>query len=424
MKLCYFLLIAVIFLSFSSLSFPQFDDLINKVKEKVEDKVNQKTDEAIDSTLNGEKKETQTPQQENPTGQKEIKNDDQSSTVTKPTEQDLKVYSKFDFVQGEKVIFYEDFSQDNAGDFPGKWNTNGSGEVVTFNKFPGKWFNMKMNGVFYPELKDKFPDNYTIEFDMIYQVAPTRSSGGTMQLDLISTVAGERIDALVPGNGGFSLQASTYSCSVFNWVGGTYGDISNNKDITLLQDNSGKPVRVSIWVQKQRVRIYMNETKVYDVPRMIPPGLVIDRARFNEGGDQEGFELYISNFRLAFGAPDTRNKLITEGKFVTRGIHFDSGSDKIKPDSYGTLKEIAGVLNDNASVRVKIVGHTDTDGNEKSNLDLSKRRSASIKNSLVNDFGINASRMETDGKGQTQPVSDNNSPEGKANNRRVEFIKL
>jgi outer membrane protein OmpA-like peptidoglycan-associated protein len=194
--------------------------------------------------------------------------------------------------------------------------------------------------------------------------------------------------------------------------------------MTTLLDNNGKPVRVSIWVQKQRVRIYFNQTKVFDIPRLIPAGIVIDRARFVEGGDQEGFELYISNFRLAFGAPDTRNKLITEGKFVTRGIHFDTGSDKIKPDSYGTLKEIAGVLNDNPTVRVKIVGHTDSDGNEKSNLDLSKRRAASIKNSLTSEFGIDPSRMETDGKGQTQPISDNNTTEGKANNRRLEFIKL
>jgi outer membrane protein OmpA-like peptidoglycan-associated protein len=417
MKLCYFLLTAIIFISFSFISYAQFDDLLNKVKQKVEDKVNKKTDETIDTTLNGENKEKQS-------DQKEIKKDDQNSNVTKPKEDDLKAYSKFDFVPGEKVIFYEDFSQDNVGDFPGKWNTNGSGEIVTLNKFPGKWLNMKMNGVFYPELKNKFPDNYTIEFDMIYQVAPTRSSGNNMQLDLISTIAGERMDGLVPGNGGFSVQASSYYCSVFNWGEGQYGDISNQKDMTTLLDFNGKPVRVSIWVQKQRARIYFNQTKIYDIPRMIPAGLVIDRARFVEGGDQEGFELYISNFRLAFGAPDTRNKLITEGKFVTRGIHFDTGSDKIKPDSYGTLKEIAGVLNDNPTVRVKIVGHTDTDGNEKSNLDLSKRRAASIKNSLASEFGIDALRMETDGKGQTQPVSDNNTTEGKANNRRVEFIKL
>lgn len=421
MKLNHFLLIVVLLFPFSYISYAQFD-LLDKVKEKVEEKVDKKTDEAIDTTLNGdEKKEGE---QNNKEKQTEIKKETKIPEITKPKEDDLKAYSKFDFVPGNQVIFNEDFSQDNVGDFPGKWNTNGSGEIVTFNKYPGKWLNMKMNGTFYPELKNKFPDNYTIEFDMIYQVSGTRTSGNTNEIDFISTKEGEAIDELVPGNGGFAIQTTNSGCSVFNWKDKIYGAISNSKDLTTFADFNGKPVRFSFWVQKQRVRLYINEEKVYDIPRMISDGLVIDRVRFYEYGEQNDFELYVSNLRVAVGAPDTRNKLITEGKFVTTGIHFDSGSDKIKPDSYGTLKEIAGVLKDNPTVKVKIVGHTDTDGNQKSNLDLSKKRSASIKNSLVNEFGIDASRMETDGKGQTQPVSDNNTPEGKANNRRVEFIKL
>ncbi len=85
---------------------------------------------------------------------------------------------------------------------------------------------------------------------------------------------------------------------------------------------------------------------------------------------------------------------------------------------------ISDVLKENPSVKVKIVGHTDSDGDEKSNLDLSKRRAASVKNVLSNEFGIEMTRMEVDGKGESEPVSPNTTPEGKANNRRVEFIKL
>jgi len=119
-----------------------------------------------------------------------------------------------------------------------------------------------------------------------------------------------------------------------------------------------------------------------------------------------------------------RSKLLTEGKLVTHGILFDVNSDKIKPESYGTLKEISNVLKENPDVRVKIVGHTDSDGSDAANLDLSKKRAASVKNSLSKNFGIDASRMETDGKGESEPIADNKTPEGKANNRRVEFIKL
>lgn len=90
----------------------------------------------------------------------------------------------------------------------------------------------------------------------------------------------------------------------------------------------------------------------------------------------------------------------------------------------GTLKEIATVLQENPDVRVKIVGHTDSDGADASNMDLSKKRGASVKNELVRNFGIDASRLESDGMGESQPVAPNDTPSNKALNRRVEFIKL
>ncbi len=81
-------------------------------------------------------------------------------------------------------------------------------------------------------------------------------------------------------------------------------------------------------------------------------------------------------------------------------------------------------MQENPNVRIKIIGHTDSDGNAQSNLELSKKRSLSVKNALSKQFGIDASRIETDGKGASEPVDSNNTPQGKANNRRVEFVKL
>ena len=105
-------------------------------------------------------------------------------------------------------------------------------------------------------------------------------------------------------------------------------------------------------------------------------------------------------------------------------ILFDVNSDKIKPASYGILKEIAGVLNENESVKIKIVGHTDSDGDDKANMELSKKRAASVKVALTKEFGIAENRIETDGMGEKQPVTNNSTAEAKANNRRVEFIKM
>jgi outer membrane protein OmpA-like peptidoglycan-associated protein len=185
-------------------------------------------------------------------------------------------------------------------------------------------------------------------------------------------------------------------------------------------------VKVSVWRQKQRIRVYLNEEKIFDLPRAFAADKKYSTAMFELWSNmhEEKDRYLINNISLAIGAPDTRSKLITEGKFVTSGILFDVNSDRIKAESYGVLKDIANVLTENATVRVKVIGHTDTDGDDKSNLDLSKRRAEAVKNSLSKEFGIDASRMETDGKGESQPADKNDTPVGKANNRRVEFIKL
>ncbi len=158
---------------------------------------------------------------------------------------------------------------------------------------------------------------------------------------------------------------------------------------------------------------------MFDLPKAFPSGCVKpDRIRFEDGAAM------VTNIRIAVGAPDMRNKLITEGKLVTYGIYFDVNKDVVKPESYGTLKEIAAILNEIPDVKVKIVGHTDSDGADAANLDLSKRRAASVKNELVKSFGVNGDRLESDGLGETQPVAPNDTPANKALNRRVEFIKL
>jgi outer membrane protein OmpA-like peptidoglycan-associated protein len=186
---------------------------------------------------------------------------------------------------------------------------------------------------------------------------------------------------------------------------------------------AANPVHVSIWRQRQRIRVYLNEEKAWDLPRALPATAKLNMFVFAPRVDGPQGEFFIGNLRLAVGAPDTRNKLITDGKWVTRGILFDVNSDRVRPESYGALKEISNVLTENADVKVQIVGHTDADGDAAQNLDLSKRRAASVKAVLVKEFGIADSRMETDGQGESQPVDNNDTSAGKANNRRVEFVK-
>jgi outer membrane protein OmpA-like peptidoglycan-associated protein len=229
-------------------------------------------------------------------------------------------------------------------------------------------------------------------------------------------------------NGGTNTEPDGLKLTTYDNQGKIYFESENQLHSSFDAINKkATPLHVSVWVQNERVRVWLNQNKLFDMPKAMMKGLSPDLLRFstgNYGGPQDNFQYYISNIKIAQAAPDTRNKLLTEGKFSTTGISFDVNSDRIKPASYGVLKEIAGVLSENADVKVKIIGHTDSDGDDAKNLDLSKRRAASVKAALSSEFKIDASRLQTDGMGEAKPVGDNKTPEGKAQNRRVEFTKM
>lgn len=413
-----------------------------KVKEKVKEKVNQrveeKVDEGIEKGLNaveegignlfkkkdakqGDAKDKKKPAKEKNAEEADAEAGGAAGQEATGASQSLQSFSKFDFVPGESVVFFDDFSQDNVGDFPALWNTSSKGEVVTLSSNPGKWFKLGLGGVIAPEFKGKLPENFTLEYDVVFEVIQSNWAG-TVKMDFFKGADNVVESSENIGGFGFKISCGTSEINYNSWGDApTEGRVDN----TFFEKNGPKKARVSVWVQKTRFRMYLNETKVLDLPKIIPANTTLRGMRFDEMGvEAESNGIYISNFRIAVGAPDMRSKLITEGKLVTRGITFNSGSDKIKPESYGVLKEIATVLKENPTVKVRIVGHTDSDGDDKLNLDLSKRRSAAVKVSLNKDFGIDASRMETDGKGASQPAEPNTTPKGKANNRRVEFIKL
>jgi outer membrane protein OmpA-like peptidoglycan-associated protein len=350
-------------------------------------------------------------------------------TTSSPKAETLKAYSKFDFVAGEKVVAAEDFAQDAIGDFPAKWNTNATAEVVTLSNHPGKWLKIgAVNGSFIPEFVKSIPENSTIEFDFIYsnwdeKYAYQRSL--FVALAEVDKPAKNMDDASVGEGALFEITSGAVNLRQIGKEG-AYTDLFGSKVMReyFNPSNNGKLFKISLWRQKTRLRIYVNELKVFDMPRIFPADIKLNELRFYGSMSNEDEAVFISNIRVAVGAPDTRNKLITEGKFVTTGITFDVGSANIKPTSYGVLKEISTALNENPDVKIKIIGHTDSDGDAAKNLELSKNRAEAVKKALSTEFGIDPARMQTDGKGASQPAQPNTTPEGKANNRRVEFIKL
>lgn len=418
----------------------------NRAKQAVKNKVNQKMDEKIDKGIDKSINKMDTIITGN--GQKGKPNNSSGVKTTAPvsvvsnnvnnasqTSTAIKANSKFDFVPGEKIIGAEDFSQDAVGDFPDKWNTNSSGEVVTIDGQKGKWLALKKPGIFYPEFINSLPENFTLEYDII---ASNNYSQGSASFEInIIKVSNENDLKIIVNNSGDRFRPSNNTNGITIKIHpNEYGDgsyfyrtIENGSEQLYHSNkqniftNANNTTHISIWKQKTRIRMYLNQEKIIDLPKAMTDkyNRIIFSPNYSYNNDED--MLYLTNLRLAAGNADTRNKLITEGKFVTHGILFEPGSDKINPQSYGTLKEIAAVLNENETVKVNIVGHTDSDGDEVGNLTLSKKRAEAVKNTLVNDFSITVSRIQTSGKGETVPIEPNTTQSGKANNRRVEFIK-
>ena len=192
-----------------------------------------------------------------------------------------------------------------------------------------------------------------------------------------------------------------------------------------LPDAINTKIHFSIAVNKKRLRIWLNEEKYVDAPTILQGKLgryfIIEALDVNP---EKGQFAAITNFRIAEATEDDRTSLLQNGKFSTTGIYFNTNSSVIKRESYAVLANIAALLKNDPALKLNIIGHTDSDGDNDFNLDLSKRRAMSVKNSLTADFGIDDNQLSFEGKGETEPAEDNSTPKGKANNRRVEFIKM
>lgn len=405
MKIIFTLLICT--LLFTSQSFSQFEFLKRKAQEKINKELEKKMDDSEKT-----EEEKQKDKEKNEKKKDDNKKDEEQTT-------DLKSYSKFDFVPGEKVILFEDFSQDAVGDFPALWTTDVPGEINTLNISPGHWFNLNSTEGTYTFMKNvEFPKNFIFEFDIVPKKTGGRIAAGLYFYGEEKYREFDNGNEL--GNGGLEITLEKES-----W--GVSGHKTNERDNEGSSSvNTVVPEKVNhviMWVQNRRLRIYHQSAKVIDLPTVIYDGIKFNRFAFRlYRGASCGS--YISNIRITDAAPDMRSKLLTEGKLVSYGIYFDVNKDIVKPESYGTLKEISKVLQDNPDVKIKIVGHTDSDGADAANLDLSKRRGEAVKNELIKTFSIDGSRLEFDGKGETQPIAPNDTPANKALNRRVEFIKI
>lgn len=382
------------------------------ISRKVEEKTTEKTEKVMDTVLNAHKKIKIKKKGKSPQNTNDASKNENNSEI-------FEVYSNFDFVPGDKTLLYDDFSLDNFGDFPSKWNSNGAGELVIIDE--EKWFMLVSRSIYIPELSEALPKEYTIEFDML-----------TNGLDK-GTSSQAKLEIFLDDNNTFKPSKNRAIVEIPLGQYDSFGFIVENKvdGKREIRNKIAKDVRtmilqkthVSITVNKKRFRMYFNENKIIDVPRLIPENIVafkLHSRALRDGEDQ----IFISNVKIAQGGIDARSKLLNDGSYSTTGILFNSGSDEIKPESYGVLKIIADALLEDQEMNLNIIGHTDSDGEEESNMTLSQHRAQAVKNILISQFNINQDRLQTTGKGETEPIDNNTTNEGKSNNRRVEFIKF
>jgi len=397
------------------------------VERRVDRETTKKTDQALDSILepgSGGKQSPGNPQgNENPGGTVDENGTSNGPVTAGP--KTIEVYSKFDYVPGDKPIFYDDFNDDFMGDFPSKWNTNGSGEVVTVDGLPGKWYSIANRSLTLPNLGSQLPEDFTMEFDLkVTNLTRNTSSLATLDIYLSETPNLTTSESNVMATLNF-CQYIAVGVKVDNDFRDDPSPITNTLQRDL-REVFKDVAHISIAVNKNRYRLWINETKIVDLPQFVVRPNQINYPKFyvsniDEQGNKE--RVLISNLKIAEGGVDLRRKLMSEGKISTNGILFNSGSADILPQSMGIIRQISQVLTQDKSIKLNIVGHTDSDGSDESNLSLSENRAEAVKKALISVYGISSDRLSSEGKGEGEPVADNNSAQGKAQNRRVEFIK-
>lgn len=310
---------------------------------------------------------------------------------------------KDEFVPGDNTVFYDDFTDMNAGDAPPHFKVRGASPDLMEGEGV-RQLTFKARSSMFPNLK-ALPQNFTFETEVKLNVPP--------------------------GRAGFTLILSSKNKQILHWwVTGTDTGLDIVVSLRAPYEELGrkrikmgfdKPVKLALWVQNGRMRSFVDGQKQLDFNQVeMPPIDAVEMANDFLGANPA---LGYRTVRFAESTPDFSQVLMSSGRYVARGILFDTDGDIIKPESAPVIRLIAQALEKNPNLKLLIEGHTDSVGDAAHNLDLSKRRAEAVKAVLVGQFNVDTSRLSTAGLGSTKPVDSNDTPQGRAQNRRVELVK-
>lgn len=404
----------------------------NKAKEKLEQEVEWKTEAAMDAAIEGienavvcvvtDEKCIEDAQKDGKTVVTtdeeggELIRDENGEIVTDPevakarasgAEETLApgqgVWANYDFVPGHRVLFYDDYGSEYIGDFPRRLQfRKGTMELVEWKG--GRALRGKTEGAFNVNLPETLPEKFTVEFD--YSASDFVNDIRLHVVDANNERVGKQFITIDPYNG---VGLDSYARE----------GIESRQPQRQLEDEMAS---IRIAVDGSYVKVYVAEERVANVPNA-------DLGRTNriqfELNDVRDQPVFIGPIRVAEGGR-TRiyQELNANGRFATRGIHFDTGRANLRPESTPTLEEIARMMETHADLRLRVEGHTDNTGAAEANQTLSQKRAQAVVGYLVTEKGIAADRLEAVGLGATQPAADNATPEGRQTNRRVELVVL
>jgi len=427
MKTIIYILSLLFFLTFSLSTYGQLD-VLKKAKQKTGKRIDKRMDKGIDKGLDkvekdlfGEDKESDKEKKEGEDRSKDEESvDSGEETPSGPGEdKDIKSspelkWANYDFMPGDKVIFEDNQKNEENGEFPSRWDLiQGRVEIAEFDNQNTLLF-LDASSQIIPYMKnpeaDYLPDEFTIEFDAWYEAdeytsytiwfyAKSKQQGSLGLWNPMAAVSANLIQTdqsrgLYPGT-----------------------DFGTN-----LEESFWRHIAISF--NRRALKVYLDDARIINIPNMEinPTGITFGVDGFGTAG-VKGINRIVKNFRIAEGAVKLYDKLIQDGKIITNGIRFDIGKATIRPESMGIINEIVGLMKENSDLNFSIEGHTDSDGDDALNMKLSEDRALAVKTKMA-EMGIDESRMKTKGWGESQPLSDNSTAEGKANNRRVEFVKF
>ncbi|MGF2412198.1 hypothetical protein [Ferruginibacter sp.] len=328
----------------------------------------------------------------------------------------------FDFIPGGNTIFEDRFEADPVGDFPARWSTSSGGEVVQLDGFDGKWLRVNGNVAVNPELKKKLPEHCTIEFDLVIKKESCRTVFG---ITPISDVAA--------GN----IYYKRIGVTLQNMTG--YPDVVIGKDVMdvgtknfSIEGYIDRVLHVSIAINKTRFRVYLDETKIADMPKLIVPEY--RNNFFIAGGESvpaapDG--IYISNVRIAAGDVDARSQLIKQlmdqGSVVTSNISFNNQTNEVTPQSYPLLDTLGQAMVADPNLNIQLNGMEQTTNAGAVTDEVVKAKVDKLKAYIVDKFNIGVDRIVTGASNkikQKVAAAKNGKPATKLKGFLTEIVKL